>query len=300
MMIEVRTQIPSDLADPLEDHFCEYVGVSPWSLFNEAPGRPYFLSGFFPTEPEALAAWAELRTLFPAIPERPDLRKIEDKEWQEAYKAYLKPWSSRGLHWVPVWERDAYTVPAGEFAVYLDAGMAFGTGSHETTRLCAQRMLDFREARTPAALPNLRLIDAGCGSGILAISGALLGFGDIFGFDRDPEAVRVSRENLAFNGLPASRVAWMEGGLEAALAGGRQADLLLANIQADVLVIHADGLLDATAPGGTLAMSGILARELDKTRATFEREATARWGHIQSVDTRVLGEWADLALVRPA
>jgi ribosomal protein L11 methyltransferase len=137
------------------------------------------------------------------------------------------------------------------------------------------------------------VIDAGCGSGILALSAALLGYRDVVGFDNDPEAVRVSEENAALNGLT-GRVRFETADLETGLAG-RQADLLLANIQADVLLRYAAVLIGAVAPGGTLILSGILAGENGQVRAGFERAAPG-W----SVNARVMGEWSDVVLVRPA
>jgi ribosomal protein L11 methyltransferase len=142
------------------------------------------------------------------------------------------------------------------------------------------------------ALAEVRVIDAGCGSGILALSAARLGFGEIVGFDLDLEAVRVSRENAILNDL-ASRVAFSEGDLLTGLAG-REGELVLANIQADVLMRFAPQLLGAVVPGGKLVLSGILAAELEQVRAAF---AAAAPGWL--FETRTLGEWSDLQLARP-
>ena len=136
------------------------------------------------------------------------------------------------------------------------------------------------------------MIDAGCGSGILALSAARLGCGEIVGFDLDPEAVRISRENAALNGL-AGRIVFSEGDLLTGLAG-REAEIVLANIQADVLMRFAPHLLGAVAPGGKLVLSGILAAELAQVRTAF---AAAAPGWVS--ETRTLGEWSDLQLARP-
>jgi ribosomal protein L11 methyltransferase len=137
------------------------------------------------------------------------------------------------------------------------------------------------------------VLDAGCGSGILALSAARLGFGEVEGFDNDPEAVRVSRENAALNHLD-GRVRFFTADLVAGLAG-REVDLLLANIQADVLIAYAGDLVGAVAPGGTLVLSGILAAEAAQVRAAFGGRVPD-W----NVDGRNLGEWSDLVLRRPA
>jgi ribosomal protein L11 methyltransferase len=136
-----------------------------------------------------------------------------------------------------------------------------------------------------------RVIDAGCGSGILALSAALLGFKDIAGFDNDPEAVRVSQENAALNSMQGA-VTFAVGDLESGLAG-KQADLLLANIQADVLMRFAARLVAAVAPGGVLVLSGILAVETDRVRQAFAAVAPG-W----TIEGRPLGEWCDLVLTR--
>ncbi len=125
----------------------------------------------------------------------------------------------------------------------------------------------------------------------MALSAALLGFKEIAGFDNDPEAVRVSQENAALNERQGA-VAFFVGDLVSGLAG-RQADLLLANIQADVLMRFAAGLVAAVAPGGVLVLSGILAVESGKVRQAFAGAAPG-W----AIEGRTLGEWSDLMLTR--
>jgi ribosomal protein L11 methyltransferase len=216
-------------------------------------------------------------------------RELAEADWRDSYKAHFRAWRFDRLHWVPVWERPTYVVPPGDAVLWLDPGLAFGTGNHETTRLCVERLVVCAEEHGTGG----RVIDAGCGSGILALSAALLGYRDVLGFDNDPEAVRVSGENAALNGLT-GQVRFETADLETGLAG-RQADLLLANIQADVLLRYAAVLTGAVAPGGTLILSGILAGENGQVRAGFERAAPG-W----SVNARVMGEWSDVVLVRPA
>jgi ribosomal protein L11 methyltransferase len=133
---------------------------------------------------------------------------------------------------------------------------------------------------------------AGCGSGMLALSACLLEFGDVRGFDNDPEAIRVSLDNARLNGLE-GRARFAAAGLPEGLAGARY-DFVAANIQADVLARHSGALASAVAPGGMLAMSGILASEIASVRAGFAGAAPG-WG----ADSRVLGEWCDLCLRRP-
>jgi ribosomal protein L11 methyltransferase len=137
------------------------------------------------------------------------------------------------------------------------------------------------------------VIDAGCGSGILALSASLLGFKDVYGFDNDPEAVRVSMENAAANGL-ANHVRFETADLATGLAG-RSAEIVLANIQADILKRNVEPLLGAVVPGGALILSGILAIEHESVRTTFAAAAPG-WRS----QARTMGEWSDLQLERPA
>jgi ribosomal protein L11 methyltransferase len=314
-MLELRCVLPAEMAQPLEDHFCELTR-SPWMLYNEPQpaGAPVSLSGFFDSATEAADAWADLRRVFPALPATPEFVPLADRDWKEQYKANLHPWSYGRLHWVPEWRRDSYDAPDGAAVVYFDAGLAFGTGDHPTTRLCAMRLLDAlaaaastspaASATSPATPPAaaLRVTDAGCGSGILALSAAKLGVGHVFGFDRDPEAVRVSVENRAANGIADAGAVFVLAGLEDGLRAAGAADIVLANIISDVLCIYADNLLAAVAPGGVLALSGILAREQDAVRQHFETRAAAAWGitgGTVKTDGRVLGDWCDVALFRP-
>ncbi|MDR0535042.1 MAG: 50S ribosomal protein L11 methyltransferase [Puniceicoccales bacterium] len=297
-MFEIRCAIPAGTAQPLEDYFCELT-CSPWMLFSESVSAPVILSGFFDTSDEATDAWADLCKLFPVLPSKPEIGTLADRDWKEAYKAGLHPWSHGPLHWVPEWRRAEYIVPPGAAVVYFDAGLAFGTGDHPTTRLCAMRLLDFWEAAGPERQGRLRVTDAGCGSGILALSAAKLGAGSVNGFDRDEEAVRVSRENRSANNLPERAVRFSQAGLERGLREAGEADVVLANIISDVLRIYADDLVSAVAPGGVLALGGILAHEVEAVRKVFEPCALSHWKQpAVRVDSRTEGDWSDLALFR--
>jgi ribosomal protein L11 methyltransferase len=291
---ELRARIPDAMADLLDGYFYE-IESAHWGVMQREINDPYEVFGIFPDAQAAHAALTELRTEFPDLPASFQESIIEDADWQNAYKEFVKPWSDRQLHWIPLWVRDNIETPANAAIVYLDAGMAFGTGSHETTRLCARRLQDYRDAHADQ-LEQLDVIDAGCGSGVLALSAAALGFDKILGFDFDPEAIVVCQSNAAENPHIAKidfAVADLDEGLN-----GRQADLLLANIQTDVLIPHSDPVVLGVKPGGTLALSGILVKELELVRAHYEaRFAELRSSETIRVDTRVDGEWADLCFV---
>jgi ribosomal protein L11 methyltransferase len=292
-LFEVRAGIPAASAEAAEELLLE-LGIQNWSILEDAVARRAWIVGIFPSQDEARARWGELQPLLPGpAPGEFSVKPLSDADWRESYKVHFKSWQFGRLHWVPVWERGTFELPAGHAVLWLDPGLAFGTGNHETTRLCIERLVELEAAA--GGLPGkaaVRVVDAGCGSGILALSAALLGFGNVTGFDIDPEAVRVSRENAALNSL-AGRVSFNAADLPSGLAGPR-AGIVLANIQADILARNARDLASAVAPGGSLILSGILAAEIDAVRAAFAAVAP-RWNS----DSRTMGEWADLVLGRP-
>ncbi|TVP75840.1 MAG: methyltransferase domain-containing protein [Puniceicoccaceae bacterium] len=290
--IELRAGIPDAMADPLDAYFCE-IETPYWGIMQKEITDPYELFGIFPDEATAKEQLSALRLEFKDLPKHFELKQIVDADWQNAYKEFVKPWSDRQLHWIPLWERENISAPEGSAVVYLDAGMAFGTGAHETTRLCARRLLDYLEAN-PQSPHSHQIIDAGCGSGVLALSASALGFQKIYGFDFDPEAITVCHSNAQENKhllKPDFAVA----DLEIGFAGGRQGELVLANIQTDVLIPHCDPLINGVKAEGTLALSGILVKELEQVRAHYIREFTAQRPQVTlAVDSRQDGEWGDL------
>jgi ribosomal protein L11 methyltransferase len=273
-------------------------GSENWSVLENVVSRHAWLVGVSANRETLQAEWETLQPLLAAsgvtVLEPARVESLADADWRDSYKAHFHAWQFGRLHWVPVWQRPTFVLPPGDAVLWLDPGLAFGTGNHETTRLCIERLigLEHTAERSGRKLADLSVIDAGCGSGILALSALLLGFGSVIGFDNDPEAVRVSEENAAANQL-AGRVQFFTGDLVTGLAQ-RQADVVMANIQADILIRFAAELVGAVAPGGTLILSGILATENVTVRRAFESAAPG-W----SADARTMGEWSDVVLTRP-
>jgi ribosomal protein L11 methyltransferase len=290
-LFEIRTEISAKTVETADLTLLE-LGCGNWSVFEDVNEKRAWIAGVCADEREAQTQWRELAPLLVAagaLPiKEPVGRVLADADWRDSYKAHFHAWRFGRLHWVPVWERATYVAPPGDAVLWLDPGLAFGTGNHETTRLCVERLVGLVETRGVSG----RVIDAGCGSGILALSAALLGVRDVVGFDNDPEAVRVSEENAVLNGL-AGRVRFSVGDLATSL-GGCRADVVLANIQADVLGRFAHELLDAVIPGGALVLSGILASERDKVCAAFAAAAPS-W----ELNSRIMGDWSDVQLVQP-
>ena len=161
----------------------------------------------------------------------------------------------------PTWE--AFTPQAGDAVVTLDPGMAFGTGTHGTTRLCLEALAGLFEG----AAPPRRVLDVGTGSGILAIAAAALGAEELLACDIDAEACRTARENVAANGV-ADRVEVTPRALEELPA---DFDVVLANILAEENIRLADALVSRLAPGGTLVLSGILEEKESLVSEVFAR-----------------------------
>ncbi len=275
------------MVQPIEDALCELTR-SNWGIEKIDDKSEPELFGYFDDTQTARNEFDELAAIFPELGSEYETVDIDDRDWQNEYKKFLKPWQYENLQWIPVWMRDEVPVAPNDKALYFDAGLAFGTGDHPTTRLCAMSMMDYAKIN---GVENKFLIDAGCGSGILALSAKQFGFTDVYGFDRDPEAVRVSNENASFNGLE-NLVNFEHAGIESGLAG-KKADIILANIISDVLCIYADTLIDAVKDGGWLVLSGILATENENVKQYFESRCADR---IASCEGKVLGEWSRLEI----
>jgi ribosomal protein L11 methyltransferase len=292
-LCEIKSEIDPANVEAADEVLLER-GLVNWNVLEDVLAKQAWVIGVCATPAEAENQWREVNAGLKAANVvtlgEPAVRSIGDSEWRDSYKAHFRAWQFDRLHWVPVWERDKFVLPDGDAVLWLDPGLAFGTGNHETTRLCVERLVTLAEEHGMSG----RVVDAGCGSGILALSAALLGFTDVTGFDNDPEAVRISEENAALNGL-SGRVKFHVADISAGLGSfASSVNVLLANIQADVLMHYARELVQAVAPAGTLVLSGILANENSQVRTTFEA-CTPKW----TVNARVMGEWSDVVLTRP-
>jgi ribosomal protein L11 methyltransferase len=285
-VFEFKIEVVLDSVPAIEELLGEREEQHLMVLEDKPSGRAW-LTGYFESSGAAQARWTDFAALIDSqwLVGEPQVNELADTDWKESYKAHFKAWKFDRLHWVPVWERESFDLPSGDEVLWLDPGMAFGTGNHETTRLVVERLVKITNRNGV----NGRVIDAGCGSGILALSAVKLGYRQVAAFDNDALAVDISRENAAMNGLE-GLVDFYTGDLVTGLAG-RQAEVLLANIQADVLIRFAREMVGAVAPGGVLVLSGILANELTQVREAFLLLAPG-W----VADSRTMGEWSDLVL----
>lgn len=244
-----------------------------------------------PEHVETVAKAAELgaQALGITVVARAEVRT--DDDWRDAWKQFYAPLvlGDGALLLRPSWIARRPGDPARE--VVLDPGRAFGTGLHETTRLCLDRIVGIL-----ASGPQpLRVLDLGCGSGILALCAArCFEQAHVVAVDIDPESTATSVENAALNGLDA-RVEIKTGDLD--VIAGDRFELVLANIRADTLRARASALLDVVAPGGLLVLSGVLVDEREELEPVFLSAGFARDERIDPWP-RQQGEWIALDLRR--
>ena len=183
-------------------------------------------------------------------------------------------------------------MPPGDVAVVIDPGMAFGTGQHATTTLCLQAIEQFAMARAGAARASSRVLDVGCGTGILAIAAAKLGLGQVVAQDTDPIAVAVARDNAHANHVVVDVQVSAPAGPSATVVAF---DLVVANILAGPLVAMRAKLLAQLRAGGTLVLSGLLAHQALEVTAAY-LHAAAAVGHpsLRLQRQRCEGEWVAL------
>ena len=215
------------------------------------------VSVFLPAERPFSDALAFLNERMSAeeIDGKVELIGVNEEDWANSWKAYYKPLHiGRRMVIVPAWE--SYDEKPGEIIVRMDPGMAFGTGSHETTRLVIELLEEL-------VTPGIRVADVGCGSGILAICAAKLGAAECKAYDIDPVAVRVANENIADSGLKnvSCDVSDLLKGVD--LSGG-QYDLICANIVADIIIRMAPDVGRYMKEDAVLLASGIITERAEE------------------------------------
>lgn len=213
-------------------------------------------------------------------------RLVDEADWAEAWKAHF-PVMRVGQRLVirPTWRR--HRALPDDVVLALDPGMAFGTGLHPTTRLC---LAAIEGVAASGALAGARVLDMGCGSGILAIAAARLGAAQVLGVDIDPIAIEATLANARRNGL-VRKIRAREGSLP---TGGPPFDVVLANLIASVLVALAEPLRDEVRPGGLLLASGIF---MDR-----EVEVAGAFGlaGLEVIERSAEGDWVALVARRPS
>jgi ribosomal protein L11 methyltransferase len=217
----------------------------------------------------------------------PTFTPIADQNWMEAWKQNYKPIPiGKRLVILPTWldSPDPQRVP-----IKIDPGMAFGTGTHPTTQLCLELIEKFFVG-ADGHLP-LRVIDVGCGSGILSIAALKLGAASALGVDIDPESIKNSRANADLNGIGRELILGL-GSVKEILESKfafRRAPLVMANILAPVILrLFEAGLAELVEPRGVLILSGILQ---EQAQSVIEGAQAKGLG---LNERRVMGDWVAL------
>ena len=212
-----------------------------------------------------------------------ELVGVNEEDWANSWKQYYKPVKiGEKIVICPAWEK--YTPAEGELVIRMDPGMAFGTGTHETTRLVIRLLEKYTKA-------GQRMLDVGTGTGILAICASRLGADICRAYDIDPTAVRVARENIKDSGL--TNVTCDQSDLlkQVSLEGG-QYDLVCANIVADIIIRMTPDVGKYMKDDAVLLASGIIAERCDDVVACFEANG------FKVVEKLTDNDWCGLAVMK--
>lgn len=203
-----------------------------------------------------------------------ELSNVNQEDWESAWKQYFKPVHVTDRIVVkPEWEE--YSPQEGEIVIEIDPGMAFGTGTHETTSMCINQIEKNLKAGD-------RVIDIGSGSGILSMAAVLLGAEKATGVDLDPVAVRVALENVELNNLQ-DKIEILHGNLTDVIR--EKADIVVANIMADIILMLLEDVREFIKDDGLFISSGII----QEKRAAVEARLLEKNFSIVEVETK--GEW---------
>ena len=206
---------------------------------------------------------------------------VDDADWKDKWKEYFKPVRiTDRLVVKPTWEE--YEPNDGEKVIQIDPGMAFGTGTHETTSLCLKLM----EKYLGDEPQDKEVLDVGCGSGILYIAAALLGCRSVTGVEIDEDAVRVAEENVELNGI-GDRVEILQGDLTEGIES--KADIIVANLMADLVMTLSKSAKEHLKDGGIFISSGILLEKKD-----IVSDAVKKAG-FEIIEIAEDGEWCAIA-----
>lgn len=241
------------------------------------------LTALFPVDTDALVLLAALEAFDPGLDwTRAGFRTVQDEDWERAWLDQFKPMRFGTRTWIVPWNHElpAEARAADAAVVRLDPGLAFGSGTHPTTALCL-RWLD--GLATQGLLQGRTVLDFGCGSGILALAALKLGAAQAIGVDNDPQALIATGDNAERNGVQPHLAAYLPADEPAGTY-----PVVVANILASALDALAETLAARVAPGGRIALSGILHGQegelLERYAAWFDDLRTEQDGDWMRID----------------
>ena len=245
---------------------------------------------YFPCEKDALDAMNTLRAKraefasFGVCFDDIACTILKKEDWAESWKIHFKPLViSDTLAISPTWEH--FEPKAGQTLILLDPGMSFGTGQHATTKSCLASIDRFVAELHEQGKQEITMLDAGSGSGILAIAACKLGCTRVDAFDIDPDTIAIARENAQKNGIADDDLSIRAASL-AEYESDMQYDIVAANILSSALIAGKEKLLSFCKSGTLLILAGILDAEYEKVRREFE--STGRCRELFSVGEK---EW---------
>jgi ribosomal protein L11 methyltransferase len=300
--LELSVQVDHEAVEPVTELFAKYgynEGVVIEEPFTQEPdgdnlmvdfSRPVTVRTFVSAVDVPDSTVQEIRTALWHLGRMRAVGELEieprqEEDWANAWKEHYRPVRvGRRVVVCPPWQE--YQPADGEIVIELDPGMAFGTGTHPSTRLCLLGLEDEIKAGD-------LVLDVGTGSGILAIAAAKLGAGSVDAVDIEPVAVRSARENATRNGVgDLLRIEPVGAGPDQPFTG--EYDLVLANIIARVLIEIADRVAARVKPGGMLVLAGIIESREPATRLAYEQHGLVFARRAQTED------WVSLIFRRPS
>ena len=271
MFIDILPELPPD------------DGVAIISCYIEDAGKVKALCEYIEEQLKDMSAYMDIGT------GRILLGETEDKDWINNWKDFFKPLRIEdNIVIQPTWTKEEKTGDT-DIVVLIDPGTAFGTGGHETTKLCISNLKKYMGTYSKPSV-----LDAGCGSGILSIVAAKLGASKIYGFDIDQLAVDASIDNLELNNIPKELYEIDKGDIigdrsfaKEVIAKGKY-DVVVANILADVIVPLSGIVPSLLKPDGIFISSGIINTKEDEVKAALEKNGFV----IKNIDH--MGEWVSI------
>lgn len=212
------------------------------------------------------------------------LKRMDESTWENAWKQEYQPIEiGERLIVIPKWLADSQAQNTDRIPIYLEPGMAFGTGTHQTTQLCLQVL-------EKLSLQHQRILDIGCGTAVLSIAAAKLGASDVTAIDIDPVAVRVATENVSENGV-GQQVKVFEGDLLVGIHEGGY-DVAIANILRDIVIALAPQAAAVVRPGGLLVVSGFIESQTIMVQSALEAAG------FEVSELRMMDDWVVMTAVR--
>lgn len=286
--IELHLQVPEQLVEPSEDLLLSLGALSVTLTDNanqpilepELGTQPVWektrVIGLFESNVDTELLLSLLRQSLPDDQAQAEWRHLDEKVWEREWLKHFQPLQINESFWVNTERVDE----PGATTLLLDPGLAFGTGTHPTTRLCLEWLAEKN-------LSGKQVVDLGCGSGILAIAALLRNAEHLWCLDIDPQALTATRNNMERNGIDHTRY-HIATSLEEV---PERAQVFIANILAGPLVAFAEQVARNTEPGAELCLSGILQEQADEVCRAYET-------YFEELQIKSRDEWVSIAGIR--